>query len=554
MPQKRTDLEKLEIIKKYPYKLVGRMPVNNVDRTEFLCEKHGVFTKNIKALILGYGCIKCSAKSRAQKRVHTADSFRFLVNKKFKNKIKSTFLDSEWNPNSELSFSCTDHGAFKRKPVQIYNSRHGCLKCGKVFQGKLLKSIEDLSRHLEGTQFKIITKERKDCYQKIQIECQLHGLFTTTVNRIKNKSLCRKCSHIKGAKTRSTPRDVAEKIVRSFGYELGEDYTNVAKKCTILCSKHGKFKLTVADIQDGHGCRACSVGKSQPNDDLFNLTQNLGFQAIKNDRSTLRNNRTNRPIELDIYVPSKKFAIEYCGLYWHSEELRGRNHLKEKLLIAKSLGVDLLTIFEDEWISKPDIVKNIIKSKLGVLPRVFARKTELREISSQEAYAFFNKHHLQGAPKSISVAFGLFHQEALIGCVSAGNHHRNKNSSNIVLNRLCFAELSVVGGASKLFNALKSWAKNQGYESIVSWSDNRWSTGKVYEKLGMSGKELPIDYSYLKKNIRNKRFSKQSKTKKNLIKLGASGLSESEMAKSLGLYRIYDCGKVRWTYDLKSNL
>jgi hypothetical protein len=87
-----------------------------------------------------------------------------------------------------------------------------------------------------------------------------------------------------------------------------------------------------------------------------------------------------------------------------------------------------------------------------------------------------------------------------------------------------------------------------GYEKIVSWSDNRWSEGKVYEALGFYlEEELGPDYSYVKDR---QRISKQSCQKKHLFKKGAVGDTELEMAKSLGYSRIWDCGKKRWVLDI----
>ena len=132
-----------------------------------------------------------------------------------------------------------------------------------------------------------------------------------------------------------------------------------------------------------------------------------------------------------------------------------------------------------------------------------------------------------------------------MGLITAGNHHRNKTDKKLILNRLAFKNnTTIVGGASKLLKALCDYAKENGYHKIISWSDNRWSEGNVYNKIGFSlAKNLRYDYSYVNKD---KRISKQSCQKKKLIKLGAIGKTEHEMALSLKLYRIYDCGKKRW--------
>jgi len=73
------------------------------------------------------------------------------------------------------------------------------------------------------------------------------------------------------------------------------------------------------------------------------------------------------------------------------------------------------------------------------------------------------------------------------------------------------------------------------------------------ENLGYNKvQEGSYDYSYVDKN---KRQSKQSNKKKNLLAKGASGTmkdnTEREMAISLDLWRIWDCGKRKWEIKIK---
>ena len=125
-----------------------------------------------------------------------------------------------------------------------------------------------------------------------------------------------------------------------------------------------------------------------------------------------------------------------------------------------------------------------------------------------------------------------------------GKHHRNSNKE-LILNRFAIKDgVSIAGGASKLFkNACKILPKGL----IKSWSDNRWSQGNVYEKLGfiLQG-ELPPDYSYVYKQTR---VSKQSQ-QKNKTKCPTE-LTEVEWAHQRGFYRIWDCGKKVWVFENK---
>ena len=129
-----------------------------------------------------------------------------------------------------------------------------------------------------------------------------------------------------------------------------------------------------------------------------------------NIRTMLRDNR-----ELDIYIPSKKIAIEYNGLYWHGE-LNGKdkNYHINKTMECNKKGVRLIQIFEDEWVYKQEIVKNRLKHILGVISiKIYARNCNIKEISAREKNEFLNNVHIQGEDKS-GVKLGAFHDNELV--------------------------------------------------------------------------------------------------------------------------------------------
>ncbi len=134
--------------------------------------------------------------------------------------------------------------------------------------------------------------------------------------------------------------------------------------------------------------------------------------------------------------------------------------------------------------------------------------------------------------------------------MTASKHHRqNSNKDAIVLNRLCFKDnTNVQGGSSKLFSAFKKWAKAEKYSLIISWSDNCWTEGSIYNVLGFNlKKEYGPDYFYwdVKKH---KYVSKQSQQKKKVE--CPDGMTEREWCVERGLFRIWDCGKRLWVFGL----
>lgn len=257
--------------------------------------------------------------------------------------------------------------------------------------------------------------------------------------------------------------------------------------------------------------------------------------------------------EIDMYDNSLKLAIEYCGLHWHHEhspEPRLKNYHINKYKICLEQGIRLITIFEDEWLNRQEQVKGFLLSVLGKNSiTIGARQCKIIEVAPASSVDFCNKNHIQISKQRPKVSFGLEYNGNLVGLMSFGKHHRQQQE-DCVLTRLCFLPgYTVIGGSSRLFRSGIEWAKNQGYEKIISWSDNRWSQGNVYSKIGFTlDKEWGADYAYVPMKRPTSRIAKQNMQKK-FINCPV-GTKEHEHALTLGFSRIWDCGKKRWIYNL----
>ena len=101
----------------------------------------------------------------------------------------------------------------------------------------------------------------------------------------------------------------------------------------------------------------------------------------------------------DIYIPSKKLAIEYNGLYWHSDKVRpDPEYPVNKLVDCAQSGIDLVYVWEDDFRDKRDIVLRMLKNKLGISDeeKVNARECEIQEIGYDLSSQFLDEYHIQG--------------------------------------------------------------------------------------------------------------------------------------------------------------
>lgn len=263
---------------------------------------------------------------------------------------------------------------------------------------------------------------------------------------------------------------------------------------------------------------------------------------ITNDKSILK------PYEIDIYLPELNIGIEYNGLYWHSEKYRKSNYHQTKNKTSEDKGVRLISIWEDDWNIKEDIVKSFISNKLNKTKnKIYARKCEIKSVSYKDSMNFLNNNHLQGDIKS-PIRLGLYYDNILVSLMTFSKlrialSQKNNNENVYELTRFCNAlNTNVTGGASKLLNYFIQIYKP---EEIHSYSDNMISDGSLYRKLGFEYKHTSKPgYSYVVNDIRSHRFNWR---KYKLVDMGYDkSKTESEIMSELGHYRVYNAGNKKW--------
>lgn len=320
-------------------------------------------------------------------------------------------------------------------------------------------------------------------------------------------------------------------------------------KCT-KCKSIFTLSLSKFPTCDRSACPTCfTPNASKGQHSISEWIKSLGILVKINDRKEFAGKH-----EIDLYIQSHNLAIEYDGLYWHSE--RGRPDIKEKCKEKRDKilvrGIRLIEVFEDDWELKQEIVKSRIKNALGMIDRkIGARKTEVVKLSNFEYKTFMEMSHLQGYTHA-SFRIGLIYNGELVAAMSFSRARFNKNIDWELLRFATLPGTSVVGGASKLFNY---WRNHHVGQSIVSFSDNRWGNGSFYEKLGFRNDGVtPQGYFYI--NSGGKRRSRQQMMKHNLAEQFENfdpALSERDNCWNNKWYRVWDQGNTRWILDCNAS-
>jgi hypothetical protein len=328
----------------------------------------------------------------------------------------------------------------------------------------------------------------------------------------------------------------------------GSIYNNKNQKIKYpwLCKKcNNKFDFLLCDGKRPR-CPICepSYQSIKQYNIIEYITKQLKQNVIKNNRSIIK------PYELDIYIPEKKIAIEFNGVYWHSE-LNGkdRNYHLNKTKKCQEKNIKLIQIFEDEYDQKTNIVKNRIKHILGLTKyKIYARKCQIKEIDSSIKNKFLNLTHLQGEDKS-NIKLGLFYKNRLVAVMTFCKLRNALGRSNIEnqweLSRFStLKNFNIIGGASKL---LTHFETNYNPKKIITYADLRWSTGSMYYKLGFNlDHQSTPNYWYIlyNKNVRYHRFNYRKNILHEKLVHFDPKISEWENMKNNNFDRIWDCGNL----------
>jgi hypothetical protein len=297
--------------------------------------------------------------------------------------------------------------------------------------------------------------------------------------------------------------------------QLGVNATTVANYCRIHDINIQRFMVSDAEQQICNRLR-----ENNPN---LNIQQNV--------RTIIY------PLEIDIYLPDCKIAIEYCGLYWHSEQAgKDRHYHKRKLDMCNAKGIRLITVFEDEWIKSPTLVINKILNILHLQHSVSigARKCDIVTVSYRDRYVFLNEFHIQGNGPG-SICYGLTYADTLVAVMV---FIKNK-CGKFILNRYA-TSTSIPGGFSKLLN---HFCKTHEYHTITTFADLRWSNGDLYSTTGfVLDSTQPPDYYYVYKSTRIHKFNFRHKSMAKRLPAYDPLLSENENTRMHNIYRIWNCG------------
>lgn len=430
--------------------------------------------------------------------------------------------------NIKACIICPKHGEFWQTPRDHFRGS-GCPKCAIEKNAKRCRdtkeSFIEKAYVIHSDKYLYANVVYKNAHTKVCITCPKHGDFYQIPNNHLNGCGCPKCrsenisSMLKGELDEFIKRSNIihnNKYIYSF-----VEYKNARDYVKIICPEHGEFWQIPDSHLRGHGCPKCAKSVSLPELEICNIIKPIEF--VERERTILEGK------EIDIYVPSFNIGIEYDGLIWHSEKFgKDKNYHLWKLNKCKEKGVELIQIFEDEWLNHKDVCIFYLKKVFNInKQRVISfQGCEYMYVDDKSVInSFLNKNTIRGEV-GFSKCVGAFYNGELIACMTF-----RKSKNDFIINCIAFdINYSYDGLEGKM---LEFFISNDKCNNIILFVDRRWHINEndsVYIRIGF-------------------KLDSYTKPRKWYVCNGRKRLLVDKDGKN---NPIYDCGQIKYVYHLEN--
>jgi len=257
-------------------------------------------------------------------------------------KIKKTCLNKYNVDNPSKSNVIKDK--IKNQNLEKYGVSHS-------FQSKEVKE-----------KIKITNNEKYGCDYPMQNKEILEKSNKTNIIKYGFKRAS-KNSTIKSKISKSNKKRWQKKLLNNF------NIISISGNCYELmcdCGNHTYFiEKTLLNNRKHFNTNTCTICNKINSNSGYQLNI-LNFIKTFYDDEILINNRKilDNEYEIDIFLPKLNIGIEFNGLYWHSNIFLEKEYHYNKYTKSKEKGIQLIQIWEDEWISNEKSIKNYILNRI----------------------------------------------------------------------------------------------------------------------------------------------------------------------------------------------
>ena len=451
--------------------------------------------------------------------------------KKSKNKAKSLSKE-EYNAifaTSSKEYFKNKYGQNWEKHYKEYNKKRTNNSLKSKIQYWINKGYSEEEAKLKVKEFQ--SNAGKKAVQKLK---NGEYFIPTQIQYWINKGYSEEEAKLKVSERQSTFS--LDKLIKKYGFKKGTKIFESRQKIWQENYKKTCFEKYGVSSYVETGNVSNNVISKGHQEIIDFIKENYDGEIKINDRSIIK------PLELDIYIPEFNFAIEFDGLFWHSNI--DENYHLTKTEKCEEKNIHLFHIFENEWNNKikQDIWKSKILYKLNKIQnKIYARNCIIKEISKDEELEFLEFNHLQGWVPS-KYKLGMFYNNELISVLSVGKSRFKKDEWELL--RFASKKYTIVIGSFSKF--LKYIKNNFEINNLVSYGNRRWTfKNNVYSNFKLIGITKP-NYFYIKGNNLLHRMNFQKHKLQSVLPNFNSNFTEKENMLLNNFKIIYDSGNYKY--------
>jgi GNAT superfamily N-acetyltransferase/predicted SprT family Zn-dependent metalloprotease len=383
--------------------------------------------------------------------------------------------------------------------------------------------------------------------KKLEWQCDCGGVFQAVVQNVtRGRTVC--CGKCRSgvdswfAKHREQLRAMKPPISPSDlpagPFAILDKVTRTSSPVLALCGACGKEYAPRWDhIRAGAALTCgCSTNRTSSGQlELAEFVRSLGLDV--------RLEHKIGKLSYDMFVETHAIVLEFQGTKWHSlPGSKQRDWTKYQNAVQRGLGV--MAVYEDEWLLRQQQIKQIVRNRLMKSRPAHAwraSEAKIERVPNSSANAFYESFHYLGRCRS-AASYGAFANGKMVACCSFAKPTRQSAHPWELIRMASDPDYKVHGVWSRL---LRRFVADARPASIVSFSDNRLFTGRVYDRLGFKNDGcVPQSYYWTKAG---KRYNKSGLRKRGQER--ESTHTETELRESQGYSKIWDLGKKRWVWN-----
>lgn len=309
---------------RYDYSKSSDTFVNYTSFVVIICTIHGDFTQQASVHAhKGHGCVQCrnaAMSSTTKQFVEKATAVHGHLYDYSRVHYKKNSINVE--------IGCPKHGYFWQTPASHIKQTAGCPECANIRIGRSRARSQgdfiEAAQAVHGLTYDYTDAKYVQQYQRVDILCHRHGMFSQLPKVHLKGAGCPKCADERGS------QKLKQRNAKSFqqraqavhgdlyGYKHVE-YLGYKKDVVLTCKIHGYFSLKPVKHLQGQGCPTCSSSKmySEKACDWLDYVAKQENILIVHARNGQEWRVPGTNYKADGYCATTNTVYEFYGDFWH---------------------------------------------------------------------------------------------------------------------------------------------------------------------------------------------------------------------------------------------